>query len=185
MSEPESLNNPPIGATVRQDKPWESLGISRATYYRNGKQKPRKREPLKKLAADIAKITQGRYSLRSLQRDRFVQRYGIPELSKLISGDLLLSNGMVENVAKWPHAEQQCFVEMLSGWLQRSPKMNTIDPKTAESLGSIQTLLFEVGRDEARKQARAIYAMCLAINDLSPEEFDLWIAANSAEGAAR
>jgi hypothetical protein len=107
---------------VRRDKSWEALGISRATYYRRGKQKSERREPLKKLASDIANITHGRYSLRSLQRNRFVQRYGIPELSRLIAGDMLLSQGMVENVAKWPHAEQQIFVEMLLGGCNVRPR---------------------------------------------------------------
>jgi hypothetical protein len=176
MNDADSLNNPPIGGKARQ---WEALGISRATYYRHGKRKPERREPLKKLASDIANITHGRYSLRSLQRNRFVQRYGIPELSRLIAGDMLLSHGMVENVAKWPHAEQQIFVEMLLGRLQRSPKIETIPPKSAEKLDATNRLLREVGRDEMRKQARDIYATCLAINGMSLEEFNQFIEGTS------
>jgi hypothetical protein len=69
------------------------------------------------------------------------------------------------------------------GRLQRSPKIETIPPKSAEKLDATHRILREVGRDEMRKQARDIYATCLAINNMSPNEFDQWIAANAADEA--
>ena len=68
------LNSPPHGGIVRQNKPWEAIGISRATWYRRGKptEKPPRRGQgpfsQRKMAAG------NRVSLRTQQRlDRIME----------------------------------------------------------------------------------------------------------------
>src|SRR5262245_43690843 len=49
MSDSKSLTSPPSGGKVR--RPWETVGMTRATWYRKGKPKPN--PELDALAADI------------------------------------------------------------------------------------------------------------------------------------
>jgi hypothetical protein len=74
-----SLNSPPSGGKMRlpevQSKPWEALGISRATWYR--KKKPALLNPLESQAAQAKWFDQ---TLRTWQRYLFAERYGTPEL---------------------------------------------------------------------------------------------------------
>jgi hypothetical protein len=62
--ESKSLTNPPDGGKVR--RPWEAIGMSRASWYRHGK--PTEKPKRKTTHADIAKICG--CSVRTIQRDR-------------------------------------------------------------------------------------------------------------------
>jgi uncharacterized protein YoaH (UPF0181 family) len=64
MSDSESLTRPPYGGIMRQ-KPWEAVGMSRATWYRKGKptEKPKSKVPQKQLAKTLG------VSIRTIQRD--------------------------------------------------------------------------------------------------------------------
>jgi hypothetical protein len=112
-----SLNNPPNGGEVRQPdakaKPWQALGISRATYYRKGK--PEKMPSIRWKQADRARVGGG-LSIRTIQRADFVRRYGIGDLyylAHLYGSKGAPSMGMLEEVAKWSHERQRRFMELL------------------------------------------------------------------------
>jgi hypothetical protein len=86
-------------------KPWEAIGMSRATWYRHGK--PEKK-PYRMTQAQIAKL-QG-VSLRSLQRAARVLRVA-PELESLISGGLSLH--LAEQAAKMTPDERKRFLDLV------------------------------------------------------------------------
>ena len=59
MSDSERLTNPPNGGKLR--RPWEAVGMSRATWYRKGKPEPHPPNPeLDELAASIKSLMKGR-----------------------------------------------------------------------------------------------------------------------------
>jgi hypothetical protein len=68
----------------QKDRPWEALGMSRATWYRLGKpaEKPAPRITVKQ-AADMDGV-----SLRMMERARFVHRYGPDLLEHVLAGSM-------------------------------------------------------------------------------------------------
>jgi hypothetical protein len=113
-----SLENPPDGGKVRlpdaQAKPWEALGISRATWYRQGKP-----ANVDRLASNEFHVRQkswmGSYwcSARTIQRMFFVRRrYGIECMWQLAYQECL-PLGMLEEIAKWEHEDQRRFIARL------------------------------------------------------------------------
>jgi hypothetical protein len=75
------------------DKPWEEVGISRATWYRQGKPKSKRYRITQAQKATIAGV-----SVRSIQRASRILREA-PELSDQISGGIL-SLGLAEKMLR-------------------------------------------------------------------------------------
>jgi hypothetical protein len=114
---PGCLNNAPDGEEMRlpdaRTKPWEKLGISRATWYRQGKPKMKYQLFSERGFRDKNAAKSWSCSVRSYQRQIFVSRYGIHELYALAYHGCL-PRGMLEEIAKWEHADQRRFVDQLA-----------------------------------------------------------------------
>lgn len=157
MSE-ENLKNPPIGDNVRQPKPWEALGMSRATWFRHGKPTYNDRKITQKNRAEWG----WGVSTRTVQREDFVKRYGIPELEWLILNDYFLAPGMVEEIAKWEHEDQRTFLKKLTEALEAAPKVRTTEPrpKWLRERPKIGALCHEVSKADLRRAAKRIFTEC-------------------------
>ena len=112
---PECLSNRPNGGKMRQphsvSRPWEALGISRATWYRQGKPDMAcnlaSRYPQKSRADGLEDC-----SVRTIKRIDFAWRYGVPDVGYL-AFQRVLPAGMLEKVAKWMLDEQRLFLDKL------------------------------------------------------------------------
>ena len=93
--------------TYAQSKPWEALGISRATWYRLGK--PGRGDLSWNYHRQKSRTRTYQCSIRSVQRQDFVRRYGVEELASLARHQTL-SFGMLEDIAKWEH--EDCTVSL-------------------------------------------------------------------------
>jgi hypothetical protein len=106
-------NNPPDGGnlrqTVSQTKPWEALGISRATWYRQGKPTCESELSGSYYHRQKNQASSENCSLRTVQRTSFVARYGIPDLG-MLANHRVFPAAMLEEVAKWDHNAQRCFL---------------------------------------------------------------------------
>jgi hypothetical protein len=161
---PGSLENAPDGEKVRlpdaQTKPWEKLGISRATWYRQGKPKWEDQ-----FAHDTSRQKYwARFrnlNIRTIQRWAFVRRYGIDELWQLAYHEQLPC-GMLEEIAKWfSHEEQRRFVDRL---VELAPSLPTIsnfrddDDKARwfEQFGPVMGVLLHANERELKHVARQV-----------------------------
>jgi hypothetical protein len=157
VSDAESLENPPIGDIVRQ-KPRETIGMSRASWYRHGKPEIKPQRGTLRAHVDFMNQVPGtNMTLRMAERERFIKRYGIPELNALVNCNFLLSNSMAEAIAKWPHERERDFVQHLMKNLESSPTLERVHPSLAKKCGPVTARAFEVGRAELRKKAASIF----------------------------
>jgi hypothetical protein len=84
MSEAGSLNIPPIGGKVRQ-KPWEAIGMSRASWYRHGK--PSSNPRLSRLTHEFLAKANG-IPLRTFQRCVRVMTQGPEIWERAVKGEI-------------------------------------------------------------------------------------------------
>ena len=162
----DSLTNPPDGGKLRQPdaKPWEALGISRTTWYRQGK--PTQECNTHKGSYYRQKSLARSYddcSVRSIQRQSFVRRYGIPEV-----GDLAWHNtlpfGMLENIAKLEHDEQRRFVAQLLELAIPLPPQRYWKGTAEEAckrFGPVMGPMFRADPSELKRAARRVYESIL------------------------
>src|SRR6516162_3535779 len=115
-----TLKNPPDGGKVR---PWEAMGMSRATWYRRGKPTHDFREFMSQRGYAERNCS----STRSAQRVAFAKRYGIPELAKFELEKHFLRPAQLEPVAKWPHEWQADFVKAMVALMDQCPKKKDVD----------------------------------------------------------
>jgi hypothetical protein len=157
MSEGESLRNPPIDGNMRQQKPWEALGMSRATYYRHGKPAADNRD----FFCQAARARMVSASTRTIQREDFIKRYGIPELGKLVLQDHFLTAGMISEVAKWHPEDQRTFFDSFMLLVADAPKIKPPD-REFSARQPITAALIEVGKPMLRRLAKQLFAVCKA-----------------------
>ena len=159
-----SLENPPDGGKVRlpdaQAKPWEALGISRATWYRQGK------------PADVDRLASNKYlgrqkswmgnydcSVRTIQRMFFVRRYGIECMWQLAYQECL-PLGMLEEIAKWEHEDQHRFIarllELALGlpW-DKQASMSSVE--YIKEFGPVFGVLAPIDRGQLKRVARQLH----------------------------
>jgi hypothetical protein len=162
----DSLTNPPIGGNVRQDqKPWERLKISRATWYRLKKPETE----LDFRARSLKGWRRGQEqrarhcSVRTVQRRDFVWRYGIDALH--ILGELkLLPPALLEDVARLEHEEQQQFVARL---IELAPSLplekgfQEQDRNCFVERHGTEGALFSLDKKALKKAARYVYDMVI------------------------
>jgi hypothetical protein len=162
----DSLTNPPDGGEVRQPdtKPWVVLGISRATWYRQGK--PKQESQTHKGSYYRQKSLARSYddcSVRSIQRQSFVRRYGIPEIGEL-AWQKILPFGMLENIAKLEHDDQRRFVAQLRELAIALPPQRYWKG-TAEaarkSFGPVMGPIFRADPLELKRAAQLVYSSIL------------------------
>jgi hypothetical protein len=85
-------------------KPWEGLGISRATWYRHGQPTTK---PSRVTQAEMARI--GRISLRTLQRTARIQKSALELMPLIMSGQL--SRGFVDQLMR-----KDKIVQFIAAW---------------------------------------------------------------------
>jgi len=155
---PGCLENTPDGEEMRlpdaQTKPWLALGISRATWYRQGK-------PDSKGLLEHNRSRQNYWarfrecSTRTIQRWAFIRRYGIDELWRLAYHERLPC-GMLEEIAKeLSHEEQSRLINRLVELARPLPACKGwhSDLKDAiEQFGPVMGILFRA--DDREFKAR-------------------------------
>jgi hypothetical protein len=162
-ADPNSLNNPTGGGKMRlpdaQTKPWKELGISRATWYRQNKP-----ENVHRLASNKYLVRQKswmssyRCSARTIQRMFFVRRYGIECMWEMAYQERL-PLGMLEDIAKWEHEDQQHFIDRLVELARTLPIDSRWESDEAWSIkhfGPVMGLLFPVDPKALKRAARQI-----------------------------
>ena len=122
----DSLKSPPDGGKVRlpdaQSKPWQAFGISRATWYRQGKPQCESQFSGKYYRRQKSQAESLDCSERTVQRLAFARRYGIPEIDSLAIQMDLLPPAMLEEIAKWEHEDQRRFTDRLATLAADLPK---------------------------------------------------------------
>lgn len=153
----DSLKNTPDGGKLRlpdaQSKPWQALGISRATWYRQGK--PRGHNQLyywrQKNRAESSDS-----SVRSIQRLAFARRYGIPEIERLAI-QKHLSPAMLEEIAKWEHEYQRRFTDRLFALAADLPKQFEPDDYFRSNFSAFEVVVLPVKESKLRRAARSAF----------------------------
>jgi hypothetical protein len=119
----DSLTNPPDGGELRQPdrqaKPWLALGISRATWYRQGK--PRYDNSNAHYWRQRNQAETHQRSIRTVQRYTFARRYGIPEINSLAVHHCLPA-AILEEIAKCQHDTQRRFADRLLALAKELPR---------------------------------------------------------------
>jgi hypothetical protein len=152
-----SLKDPPDGGKVRlpdaQSKPWESLGISRATWYRQ--RKPAGELQLWKQGSwrQKRRAKNDHQSVRSVQRRFLVFKYGIPELEQLARWNFL-PPATLEQVAKWEHEDQRRFVDRLLSLAAALPGARTPNP---ENKNHVCQIVYDIDPRDLKRAARRAF----------------------------
>jgi hypothetical protein len=155
---PGCLENTPDGEEMRlpdaQTKPWEKLGISRATWYRQHKPKWEGQLASHSWSRQKQRALGYFCSTRTVQRQDFVRRYGIRELYNLASQSTLhrcLPLGMLEEIAKWWHEDQRRFIDRLVELARPLPTDGSDLKESIEYFGPVLGILLRVDDRTALK----------------------------------
>jgi len=152
--DPESLKDAPNGGKVRQkDKPWITLGISRASWYRQGKPEEEWQLSGRKYNRQKNRASVDCCSIRTVQRESFIRRYGIPELDDLVLAHHFLTAGMVAEVARWERSEQWWFINRLLELIRESGQQRQHDA-SYEHHSIVFLTIYSVDRAVLRRLAK-------------------------------
>jgi hypothetical protein len=161
----DSLINPPDGGKVRQPdsqtKPWVAFGISRATWYRQGKPKCPSEFEGNYYWRQKNRARSANRSVRSVQRLAFARRYGIPEIDSLAIHQKLPA-AMLEEVAKWEHEDQRRFADRLLALSADLPKLFEPDDNFRRNFNPFQVAILPVEPSELKRVAKRAFDSTLA-----------------------
>jgi hypothetical protein len=156
----DSLKNPPDGGEVRlpdaQSKPWQAFGISRATWYRQGKPQCESEFSGKYYRRQKGRAKFENCSVRSIQRLTFARRYGIPEIDSLAIQQCL-PPAMLEEIAKWEHDDQRRFTDRLFALAADLPKEFEPGRNFRRTFSPFELAVLPVKEFELRRAARSVF----------------------------
>ena len=170
MSDSKSLTNPPNGGKVR---PWEAVGMSRATWYRKGKPEPRPPDPeLDELAASIKSLMGGRpnFQLFGFASQRSFERWSRVSNADEDLGRAILNKeikpSIAEKIVSDPIKYQRylkwygCQLDLMEyvDWTVRR-QLHTLEcpPKPLPTMRRIKSLQRDIGGNVFEKVETIIY----------------------------